>query len=120
EVGASDLDVRPEMSIRIRKPSGKAIIFHCSLPSKEEEVAPEEEQGLKESFVVDSVELQELPGYFVYADLFDDNMYDHMMQLLADRGLNDQFQQELREFCAAEEHLLYRKFLTELKTFCEE
>ncbi|KAA3682077.1 uncharacterized protein DEA37_0002170 [Paragonimus westermani] len=72
------------------------------------------------TYSVDSVEMERLPGYFVYTDLFDDNMYDHTMQLLMERKLDAQFQNELQEFCTAEEHKLYLKFLDEFHAYCRD
>ncbi|KAF8563622.1 hypothetical protein P879_09470, partial [Paragonimus westermani] len=72
------------------------------------------------TYSVDSVEMERLPGYFVYTDLFDDTMYDHTMQLLMERKLDAQFQNELQEFCTAEEHKLYLKFLDEFHAYCRD
>ncbi|KER33537.1 hypothetical protein T265_00647 [Opisthorchis viverrini] len=64
--------------------------------------------------------MERLPGYFVYTDLFDDNMYDHTMQLLMERNLDAKFQEELQDFCTSEEHKLYLKFLDEFHAYCRD
>ncbi|CAH8845865.1 unnamed protein product [Trichobilharzia szidati] len=115
------LEARPDLRIKLTKPSGRAVIFNCSLPSREveQQLATEEENNLP-TYSVDSVEMERIPGYFVYTDLFDDNMYEHTMQLLMERGLNADFQQELQDFCTSEEHKLYLSFLDEFQAYCKE
>ncbi|VDN14087.1 unnamed protein product [Dibothriocephalus latus] len=110
------LDARPEFKIRLKKPSGSSVLFHCSFPSKfTEDVSP----GAA-TFSVDMVEMERLPGYFVYTDLFDDNLYEHTVRLLTDRGIDSDFQRQLQDFATSEEHKLYTRFLKEFKSYCKE
>lgn len=39
------LEARPDLRIRLRKPSGRSILFHCSLPSGEEVTSPDQESS---------------------------------------------------------------------------
>ncbi|KAK4471175.1 hypothetical protein MN116_005568 [Schistosoma mekongi] len=115
------LEAHPDLRIRLTKPSGRSVIFNCSLPTREvEKQLSEDDTSNLPTYSVDSVEMERVPGYFVYTDLFDDNMYDHTMQLLVERGLNADFQQELQNFCTSEEHKLYMKFLDEFQNYCKE
>nr|CAX76877.1 Complement component 1 Q subcomponent-binding protein, mitochondrial precursor [Schistosoma japonicum]CAX76880.1 Complement component 1 Q subcomponent-binding protein, mitochondrial precursor [Schistosoma japonicum]CAX76881.1 Complement component 1 Q subcomponent-binding protein, mitochondrial precursor [Schistosoma japonicum]CAX76885.1 Complement component 1 Q subcomponent-binding protein, mitochondrial precursor [Schistosoma japonicum] len=115
------LEAHPDLRIKLTKPSGRAVIFNCSLPSRdvEKQLSDGDTSDLP-TYSVDSVEMERVSGYFVYTDLFDDNMYDHTMQLLVERGLNADFQQELQNFCTSEEHKLYLKFLDEFQNYCKE
>ncbi len=47
-------------------------------------------------------------------------MYEHIMRLLTERGINYEFQQQLQDFATAEEHKLYQSFLGEFKSYCTE
>ncbi|CDS41723.1 Complement component 1 Q subcomponent binding [Echinococcus multilocularis] len=118
---ASPLEARPDLKIRLRKPSGRSVLFHCSLPSSAEEAASSEQDSSNlPTFSVDMVEVENIPGYFVYTDLFADNMYDHIMRLLTERGVDYDFQRQVQDFATAEEHKLYRSFLEEFKDYCKE
>ncbi|VDP68524.1 unnamed protein product [Echinostoma caproni] len=115
------LEAHPDIRIRLRKPSGKSVIFNCSLPSRDtrQQLSAEGDPNLP-TYSVDSVEMEGVPGYFVYTDLFDDNMYDHTMQLLMERQLDASFQDQLQDYCTAEEHKLYLKFLDEFHAYCRD
>ncbi|KAL5104559.1 Complement component 1 Q subcomponent-binding protein mitochondrial [Taenia crassiceps] len=118
---ASLLEARPDLKIRLKKPSGRSVLFHCSLPSSDEEAATTENDSSDlPTFSVDMVEMERIPGYFVYTDLFDDKMYDHIMRLLTERGVNYDFQRQVQDFATAEEHKLYRSFLEEFRSYCKE
>ncbi|KAM7532646.1 hypothetical protein Aperf_G00000130954 [Anoplocephala perfoliata] len=110
-----------DLKIRLCKPSGRSVIFHCTFDSSADEVqSAEQETSSLPTFSVDMVEVEKIPGYFVDTDLFDDNMYDHIMRLLAERGVDYDFQCQLQEFATSEEHELYRKFLQEFQAYCQE
>ncbi|KAM7532650.1 hypothetical protein Aperf_G00000131020 [Anoplocephala perfoliata] len=117
----ASLEARPDLKIRLCKPSGRSVLFHCTFPSSADEVqSAEQETSSLPTFSVDMVEVEKIPGYFVYTDLFDDNMYDHIMRLLTERGVDYDFQCQLQEFATSEEHELYRKFLQEFQAYCQE
>ncbi|CAL8089368.1 unnamed protein product [Calicophoron daubneyi] len=115
------LEAHPDIRIRLQKPSGRSVVFTCSLPSRDtrQQLSSEGDDNLP-TYSVDSVEMGGMPDYFVYTDLFDDSMYDHTMQLLMERKLDAQFQNELQEFCTAEEHKMYLKFLDEFHAYCRD
>ena len=41
----SSLEARPDLKIRLRKPSGRSVLFHCSLPSSVEEATTHEQDS---------------------------------------------------------------------------
>ncbi|VDQ12810.1 unnamed protein product [Trichobilharzia regenti] len=45
------LEARPDLRIKLTKPSGRAVIFNCSLPSREveQQLTTEEENNLRKS-----------------------------------------------------------------------
>ncbi|VDP31985.1 unnamed protein product [Schistosoma mattheei] len=115
------LEAHPDLRIKLTKPSGRSLVFNCSLPGHDtEKQLSEDESNDLPTYSVDSVEIERIPGYFVYTDLFDDDMYNHTMQLLVERGLDADFQEELQNFCTSEEHKLYLKFLDEFQNYCKD
>ncbi|CAH8625278.1 unnamed protein product [Dicrocoelium dendriticum] len=115
------LESRPDIRIRLTKPSGRSIVFNCSLPPRDlQQQQAESEDSNIPTYSVDSVEVERIPGYFVYTDLFDDNMYDHTMKLLMERQLDADFQNALQNFCTSEEHNLYLRFLNEFHAYCRD
>ncbi|KAH8874904.1 Complement component 1 Q subcomponent-binding protein [Schistosoma japonicum] len=68
------LEAHPDLRIKLTKPSGRAVIFNCSLPSRdvEKQLSDGDTSDLP-TYSVDSVEMERVSGYFVYTDLFDDH-----------------------------------------------
>ncbi|XP_054611899.1 complement component 1 Q subcomponent-binding protein, mitochondrial isoform X1 [Dunckerocampus dactyliophorus] len=56
-------------------------------------------------------------SYTLTKDSLNDDLYDHMMDFLADRGVDNTFADELMELSTAIEHQEYIKFLEDLKSF---
>lgn len=46
----ASLEARPDLKIRLCKPSGRSILFHCAFPSSADEVQPagQENSSLRE------------------------------------------------------------------------
>ncbi|KAG5446570.1 hypothetical protein CSKR_112375 [Clonorchis sinensis] len=70
---APTLEARPDIRIRLVKPAGRSVIFNCSFPSGATRQQASSENSNIPTYSVDSVEMERLPGYFVYTDLFDDD-----------------------------------------------
>lgn len=60
------------------------------------------------------MEIPVILGFFRFQ-----NLYDHFMDMLDDRGINDDFIKELVEFSTAFDHTHYVKFLEGLKSFVD-
>uniref|UniRef100_A0A8C9FRB9 Complement component 1 Q subcomponent-binding protein, mitochondrial n=1 Tax=Pavo cristatus TaxID=9049 RepID=A0A8C9FRB9_PAVCR len=56
-------------------------------------------------------------NYTLNTDSLDWALYDHLMDFLADRGVDNTFADELIELSTALEHQEYIKFLEDLKSF---
>jgi hypothetical protein len=128
EAEGQPLLARPDFRIRLIKPNcTHSVCFHCSFAHESNDVGDLDNDAVDmPSFSVDSVQMASPKatttdlekGYFVYADLFDDNVFEHTMRLLMDRGIDGQFEQELVEFCTSQEHVLYLNFLSQLESYC--
>ena len=55
--------------------------------------------------------------FFKLVNLFPQALYDHLMDFLADRGVDNTFADELVELSTALEHQEYITFLEDLKSF---
>lgn len=40
----ASLDARPDIKIRLIKPSGRSVLFHCSFPSNNDDVKPTDQE----------------------------------------------------------------------------
>lgn len=119
---APEMLSKPTFEVDVIKPGGKTLSFTCSYTSDEEH--PEEEQGDPEEevdvFAIDEVTMFEGENhsdecYAVAGDILDGYLYDLFMNLLAERGVDNAFVEELSQWCSAHEHGQYLALLGELE-----
>ena len=55
--------------------------------------------------------------YAVAGDILDGYLYDHFMNQLEERGVTQEFADNLSNYCSAYEHSLYIKMLEEIQSF---
>jgi len=55
--------------------------------------------------------------YSASGDLLDENLYDRLMGYLGERGIDDNFAQELSALCFDYEHSLYVKLMQDMENF---
>lgn len=117
-----ELTSTPNFVVEVIKNSGKkALVLDCHYP--EDEVAQEEE-GESDIFSIREVSFQSTgesewkdTNYTLNTDSLDWALYDHLMDFLADRGVDNTFADELVELSTALEHQEYITFLEDLKGF---
>ncbi|XP_015989221.2 complement component 1 Q subcomponent-binding protein, mitochondrial [Rousettus aegyptiacus] len=105
----------------IKNGSKKALVLDCHYP--EDEVGQEEEDE-SDIFSIKEVSFQSTgesdwkdTNYTLNTDSLDWALYDHLMDFLADRGVDNTFADELVELSTALEHQEYITFLEDLKGF---
>ncbi|XP_010952949.1 complement component 1 Q subcomponent-binding protein, mitochondrial [Camelus bactrianus] len=105
----------------IKDGSKKALVLDCHYP--EDEVGQEEEDQ-SDIFSIKEVSFQPTEesdwkdtNYTLNTDSLDWALYDHLMDFLADRGVDNTFADELVELSTALEHREYITFLEDLKGF---
>ncbi|EAW90337.1 complement component 1, q subcomponent binding protein, isoform CRA_c [Homo sapiens] len=99
----------------------KALVLDCHYP--EDEVGQEDEAE-SDIFSIREVSFQSTgesewkdTNYTLNTDSLDWALYDHLMDFLADRGVDNTFADELVELSTALEHQEYITFLEDLKSF---
>ncbi|XP_075417253.1 complement component 1 Q subcomponent-binding protein, mitochondrial [Tenrec ecaudatus] len=117
-----ELTSTPNFVVEVTKSDGKrALVLDCHYP--EDEVGHEDDEE-SDIFSIREVSFQS-PGepewndtkYTLNTDSLDWALYDHLMDFLADRGVDNTFADELVELSTALEHQEYITFLEDLKGF---
>ncbi|XP_043540915.1 complement component 1 Q subcomponent-binding protein, mitochondrial-like, partial [Chiloscyllium plagiosum] len=112
----------PNFVVEVTKLSNnQSLVFDCHYP--EDEIGRGEEDD-SDIFAIREVSFQPTgeddwkdTSYTLNTDSLDWALYDHLMDFLADRGIDNTFADELVELSTALEHQEYIKFLENLKSF---
>ncbi|XP_058854206.1 complement component 1 Q subcomponent-binding protein, mitochondrial-like [Acipenser ruthenus] len=118
-----DILSSPNFVVEVTKQAAtQSLVFDCHYP--EDEVAHGEEEEESDIFAIREVSFQPTgesdwkdTSYTLNTDSLDWALYDHLMDFLADRGVDNTFADELVELSTALEHQEYIKFLEELGGF---
>lgn len=113
----------PNFVVEVTKPGAKnSLVFDCHFPEDETGHGDGEEES--DIFAIREVSFQpegdtewKETSYTLNTDSLDWALYDHLMDFLADRGVDSTFADELIELSTALEHQEYIKFLEDLSTF---
>ncbi|KAK2537563.1 C1qbp [Columba guinea] len=117
-----ELTSTPNFVVEVIKDDTKqTLVLDCHYP--EDEVGDEGEEE-SDIFTIREVSFQPTgesdwkdTNYTLNTDSLDWALYDHLMDFLADRGVDNTFADELIELSTALEHQEYIKFLEDLKSF---
>nr|XP_013813676.1 PREDICTED: complement component 1 Q subcomponent-binding protein, mitochondrial [Apteryx mantelli mantelli] len=117
-----DITSTPNFVVEVIKDDTKqTLVLDCHYP--EDEVGQEGEDE-SDIFTIREVSFQPTgesdwkeTNYTLNTDSLDWALYDHLMDFLADRGVDNTFADELIELSTALEHQEYIKFLEDLKSF---
>lgn len=117
-----DLTSTPNFVVEVIKDDTKqTLVLDCHYPEDEIGNEGEEESDI---FTIREVSFQPTgesdwkdTNYTLNTDSLDWALYDHLMDFLADRGVDNTFADELIELSTALEHQEYIKFLEDLKSF---
>lgn len=113
----------PNFVVEVTKQGAKhSLVFDCNFP--EDEVSHGEGEEESDIFAIREVSFQpegdedwKETSYTLNTDSLDWALYDHLMDFLADRGIDNTFADELMELSTAIEHQEYIKFLENLQSF---
>ncbi|KAI0208691.1 hypothetical protein LSAT2_006614 [Lamellibrachia satsuma] len=112
---------KPPFTVEISKDGGRTLAIQCVFPEAEEMVEGEAQQ------YEDIIEIQDVTflgkqgewgesEYTVQGSIMDgENLYDMLLNLMEERGVDGTFVDELVEFSTAYEHKKYISFLKTLK-----
>uniref|UniRef100_A0A8D2BCU0 Complement component 1 Q subcomponent-binding protein, mitochondrial n=1 Tax=Sciurus vulgaris TaxID=55149 RepID=A0A8D2BCU0_SCIVU len=117
-----ELTSTPNFVVEVSKSDGKkALVLDCHYP--EDEIGQEEEAE-SDIFSIEEVSFQATgdsewkdTNYTLNTDSLDWALYDHLMDFLVDRGVDNTFADELVELSTALEHQEYIAFLEDLQSF---
>ncbi|XP_063002649.1 complement component 1 Q subcomponent-binding protein, mitochondrial [Elgaria multicarinata webbii] len=117
-----ELTSTPNFVVEVTKDDTKqTLVLDCHYP--EDEGAPGEEEE-SDIFSIREVSFQPTGdaewrenSYTLNTDSLDWALYDHLMDFLADRGVDNTFADELVDLSTALEHQEYIRFLEDLKLF---
>ncbi|XP_038669566.1 complement component 1 Q subcomponent-binding protein, mitochondrial isoform X2 [Scyliorhinus canicula] len=112
----------PNFVVEVTKLSNnQSLVFDCHYP--EDEVGRDDEDD-SDIFAIREVSFQPTAeedwkdtSFTLNTDSLDWALYDHLMDFLADRGIDNTFADELVELSTAVEHQEYIKFLENLSSF---
>lgn len=113
----------PNFVVEVTKQAAKhSLVFDCHFP--EDEMSHGEGEEESDIFAIREVSFQpegdidwKETSYTLNTDSLDWALYDHLMDFLADRGVDNTFADELMELSTAVEHQEYIKFLEDLQGF---
>ncbi|XP_042298816.1 complement component 1 Q subcomponent-binding protein, mitochondrial [Sceloporus undulatus] len=118
-----ELTSTPNFVVEVTKDDTKqTLVLDCHYP--EDEVGHGEEEEESDIFSIREVSFQPAGesewrenNYTLNTDALDWALYDHLMDFLADRGVDNTFADELVDLSTALEHQEYIRFLEDLKGF---
>lgn len=118
----SEIKSFPNFEIDIVKPNGKTLSFSCSYIKGDENPPVDGQEQFDDMFAIDEVTMFEGENwtekcYAVAGDILDENMYDLFMNMLHDRGIDNEFADKLSNYCSSYEHRLYITMLEDMKKF---
>lgn len=113
----------PNFVVEVTKQGARhSLVFDCNFP--EDEISHGEGEEESDIFAIREVSFQpegdadwKETSYTLNTDSLDWALYDHLMDFLADRGIDNTFADELVELSTAIEHQEYIKFLEDLQNF---
>merc|ERR1719273_2454217 len=117
---APEMLSRPNFEVDLIKPGGKTLSFTCSYVYPEANAEPDQEEGLDDLFAIDEVTMFEGDNhgdscYAMAGDILDGYLYDLMMTMLEERGVDNVFAERLSEWCSSYEHSQYINLLEEVE-----
>lgn len=116
---------RPPFEVELSKENGPFLALQCAFPSADE---PLEDAQQNQDQIEDQFEIQEVAfhkgewkdnTYAVSAATMDAELFDLLMDMLDERGINDEFIAELVDYCTSYENKQYIEFLQTLKGFAD-
>ncbi|XP_055054145.1 complement component 1 Q subcomponent-binding protein, mitochondrial isoform X2 [Misgurnus anguillicaudatus] len=123
EENEPDIVSTPNFVVEVTKQGAKnSLVFDCHFPEDESAHGDGEEES--DIFAIREVSFQpdgdvdwKETSYTLNTDSLDWALYDHLIDFLSDRGVDNAFADELIELSTALEHQEYIKFLEDLSSF---
>ncbi|RWS29880.1 complement component 1 Q subcomponent-binding protein-like protein [Leptotrombidium deliense] len=125
----------PDFSIEVTKPNGKTLVMNCSFyrgpPEDIEDAEGQQQQDKGDAFQIENFFLmnkgEKLSDknlrdniYMGDGEIIDGQMYDLLMNYLDERGIGNEFAENVTAYCTHYEHKQYINLLSNLKSFISE
>jgi len=115
---------KPSFTVEVNKGGAKTLAIQCIFPP-EDEIPPAEREG---EHYEDLIEIQDVAlldknqewtedVYSLSGGLMDGNLYDMLLKLLEERGIDGELVHQLVEFSTSYEHKKYVSLLEQLHEF---
>jgi len=116
---APEMLSKPTFEVDLIKSGGKTLSFTCSYVYPESNPEAGQEEGLDDLFSIDEVTMFEGDNhsdscYAVAGDILDGYLYDLLMTMLEERGVDNNFAERLSEWCSSYEHSRYIALLEDM------
>jgi len=117
---APEMLSKPTFEVDLIKSGGKTLSFTCSYVFPENNPEAGQEEGLDDLFAIDEVTMFEGDNhsdscYAVAGDILDGYLYDLLMTMLEERGVDNNFAERLSEWCSSYEHSRYINLLEDME-----
>ncbi|XP_050408154.1 complement component 1 Q subcomponent-binding protein, mitochondrial [Patella vulgata] len=122
---ATDMVSRPSFTVELNKGDNQILAVHCYFPEDGmvDDASQEGTESIEDLFEIQEVALYSGEWsdsvYSLQAETMDGNLYDLIMDMLDERGINDEFVNDLIEFSTVYEHGKYIGFLKNMKSFVD-
>ncbi|KAK6190758.1 hypothetical protein SNE40_002552 [Patella caerulea] len=122
---ATDMVSRPSFTVELNKGDNQILAVHCYFPEDGmvDDAGQEGTESIEDLFEIQEVALYSGEWsdsvYSLQAETMDGNLYDLIMDMLDERGIDDEFVNGLIEFSTVYEHGKYIGFLKNMKSFVE-
>jgi len=116
----------PEFQVSITKPSGRTLTFNCNTDAGSG-MEEEEDDLQEENFRIESVQAYRAERgldlstiYEAEAENMDSNLHDMLLDILGEKGIDNEFVDGLIDLSTAVEHRLYVDHLKAMEEFAKE
>ncbi|XP_070571827.1 complement component 1 Q subcomponent-binding protein, mitochondrial-like [Ptychodera flava] len=110
----------PNFQVEISKSGKPTVAVRCRFINDEVDDEEPQEGSEEDLFLIDEVVIHEgdtnEKTYIMGSEVMDGELYDMMMNMLDERGINNNFAEKLSDFASSMEHSLYISFLEKLKS----
>jgi len=119
---APEMLSKPAFEVDLIKAGGKTVSFSCSYTKDEEHPEAGGQEEAEDIFAIDEVTMFEGDNhgdecYAVAGDILDGYLYDIFMNMLAERGVDNNFIDQLSQWCSSYENNQYVKLLEKLESW---
>ncbi|UYV71987.1 hypothetical protein LAZ67_9001480 [Cordylochernes scorpioides] len=110
---------RPDMKVELDK-NGTILAFTLSMSDPQESMEPGEKGPTEPIEILDvshyNKEMKD-STYLVSGDIMDQGLYELLINMLSERGIDADFINRLSDYCTSYEHMLYIKMLENIRHY---